>query len=129
MEQIRANPADPHPAYAEIYQRLAEDPESPRAALEAELRRRGLLRELRYFTINGLRIMYETWMEYEDENGHAPRDPVEETQVFDNFLDSAGMDDRLHRRIKGDKMASDDLWEDGRRWTLANEVRCESWLV
>jgi len=93
LEQIRANPADPHPAYAEIYQRLAEDPESPRAALEAELRRRGLLRELRYFTINGLRIMYETWMEYEDENGHAPQDPVEETQVFDNFLHSAGFDD------------------------------------
>jgi hypothetical protein len=64
LERIRANPNEPHPMYAEMYQRLAWDPESLRAALEAELRRRGLHRDLRYMSTAALSIMFEVYVSF-----------------------------------------------------------------
>jgi hypothetical protein len=70
LERIRANPNEHHPTYAEMYQQLAWDPESLRAALEAELRRRGLHRDLRYMSTAALSIMFEVYVSFvKDEGG------------------------------------------------------------
>jgi hypothetical protein len=53
-----------------MYQQLAWDPESLRAALEAELRRRGLHRDLRYMSTAALSVMFEVYVSFvKDEGG------------------------------------------------------------
>ncbi|KAE9365217.1 hypothetical protein N431DRAFT_518317 [Stipitochalara longipes BDJ] len=94
LEEIRVSPNDPHATYAEIYQLLTWDPESPRAALEAELRRRGQLRDVRYFTIDGLRLMFNSWMEFFQDSGEPQTDGELEVIIM-NFLFMAGLEDEM----------------------------------
>jgi hypothetical protein len=71
-----------HPSYNEMYFQLAIEPQGPRATLETELLRRGLVDEARHVSINGQRAMYAAWRDFVEDNGE-----VSDDRLIDMILD------------------------------------------
>jgi hypothetical protein len=90
LREIVQNPNKPHPTYVEMYFNLATDTQGPRAALEAELTRRGRDRDIRHISVHGLRQMYLAWRDYCEEVGHV-RDDREIEGIVDDFKGRFGL--------------------------------------
>jgi hypothetical protein len=90
LADIRDDPDGVHPTHATLYFSLATDPQGPRAALEAALTQRGLVKKIIFVSREGLRHMYLARRDYVEAAGEV-RDDRENDGIYYDWREHAGV--------------------------------------